>query len=116
LIEIQALNKACVAWRDRVLPHRQQQADEDGLAAMLKHTKWEVAPQTLTKDFVFKDARTLETFKLRLADLVRKRCEGDPVVAMEGSALSVALKRDEVGLAMGVDELAAELQLGGRWN
>ena len=117
LIEIQALNRACVEWRDRALGAAAGQAGSAELA-LLQHTQWSVGSTALKKTFTFQTERALSTFKLRLADLVLagRRAGGSPAVDAGSCAVAVELGRHEVDAAMGIDALAAELQLAGKWS
>ncbi len=131
LIEIQALNDACVAWRDGAMARGEAEtaaaaaaaaaaggADADSNVALLVHAKWRVGYLSLEKDFTFRDAKALAMFQMRLADVLLqvRRCGGSPVTVSGSASCSVALGRLEVDLAMSVDAVAAELQLGGKWN
>ena len=126
LIEIQALNATLVAWRDRVLPAEEEEGGEGeqpsgGEAALLAHAQWQTGSGSLRKRFVFRDAQALRTFGMRAADvLLAAGRGGSPLTAAPpGSGAAecvVELARGEVALAMRLDEVAAELQLGGRWN
>ena len=115
LIEIAALNKACVEWRDRAMPA----AEESSEMALLRHSKWGVTKgRGLRKLFEFRDARALDTFLLRLADLRGQKEAGVAVTkAAPSHSVTITLASLEaVAMAMAIDDCAAELQLGGKWN
>ena len=127
LIEIKALNEACVAWRDKALGFN------GNLLSLLRLSKWE-GESTLWKHFEFRDARAAQTFVARLKDLIQLKLKRDvPMVPSEGSggaAWTVKVRGGEGGgsgsskkpteedlqVALLIDDIAADLQLQGGKN
>lgn len=80
----------------------------------------------LAKTFEFRDARTAARFRDQALDLAAKIPDAPLALAVEGAAVRVALPLGggpgadptgrEVAVAQAVDDVGAELQLGGRWN
>lgn len=108
-------------------------ADEQLLAMVLRSSKWTQAGPSapLAKVYEFKDAKSRDTFLARARDLQLRSgiafaltTQGDLAAVVQaraaapggGAVAQGPVSQDELELALAVDEVAAELQLGGRWN
>jgi hypothetical protein len=87
-------------------------------ALLVAHSQWTEtgADSPLRKVFDFRDARAATTFTARVADLALRLRVDIPVV-VDGDVARRVTAADE-SLALGVDDVAAELQLGGngKWS
>jgi len=84
---------------------------------LLRMAKWE-GEGSLGKEFSFRDARAAQTFFVRLKDFMQLRVGREaalvqPVKGSDGSSLVVKVGDGDLGVALAIDDIAADLQLQG---
>ena len=109
--------RAALACPRRILV-RAQSSNAQHRALLVAHSHWTEtsAESPLLKRFEFRDARSASTFTARVADLSLRLRVNIPVI-VDGDAARCVTAADE-SLALGIDDVAAELQLGGnaKWS
>lgn len=105
-------------------------ADPFMLSMLTSRAKWSTNEQgKLTKQFEFRDERTANRFLDQYKDVLLRTSATLPFEragsavrvtisssAGPGTSSTSAISQPELQLAMAADDVAAELQLGGRWN
>lgn len=108
-------------------------ADPDVVSMLMSAAHWKRgADGLLTKAYEFRDGKTADRFFAQATDLLVKMQSNPNQLAIDGKVVTLIVAaiskgaaqkgfsrqplQGEIDVALAVDDVAAELQLGGRWN